>query len=62
MLRERGTDFAAGAVATVQRSTFNRHAAARDTSNPVAVHLLSEIGVDILRPFDVLGLEDTGIP
>ena len=30
-----------------------------DTNNPVAVHLLSEIGVDILRPFDFLGPEDT---
>ena len=57
MLRERCADFTGWCCCN--GSTFNKHAAARDTSNPVAVHLLSEIGVDILRPLDFLGPEDT---
>ena len=57
MLRERSADFPGWCYC--DSPTFNRPAAARDTNNPVAVHLLSEIGVDILRPFDFLGPEDT---
>ena len=57
MLRERGAYFPGWSCGN--SSTFNKLAAARDTSNPVAVHLLSEIGVDIFRPFDFLGPEDT---
>ena len=57
MLRERSTDFPGWCYCN--SSTFSRHAAARDTYDPVAVYLLSEIWVDILHPFDVLGPEDT---
>ena len=57
MLRERGTDFTGWCCCN--GSTFNKHAAAGATSNPVAVHLFSEIGVDILRPFDFLGPDAT---
>ena len=56
-MRERSADFPGWCYC--DSPTFNRPAAARDTNNPVAVHLLSEIGVDILRPFDFLGPEDT---